>query len=141
MNLPNQPSEAIRKRNPHIYGVMTIPFGEPGHSKQKRLRQSAKPRLNKLESEFAVHLRLRRREYVVTEQAITFRLANGVNYRPDFVIYSPYNGQIIAYETKGDYVWDDAAVKLKVAAQEYPFISWRLAWKEKGEWNEQTILP
>jgi|ERR1041384_4049024 hypothetical protein len=110
----------------------------------KRIRQSAKP-LNKLEREFEQRLRDRHSGVVMT-QAITFRLANGVRYTPDFIVFDQWNlggelaYELTAYEVKG-FMRDDANVKLKVAASAFPQICWNLAWKENREWKEQAVIP
>jgi hypothetical protein len=143
MNLPTQPSESLRKRNPHIYGINHQPNTI---NQAKRLRQSSAPRLNKLEAEFGARLRMLRPDDFITEQAITFRLGNGVRFTPDVVKFSTFAGFICAYEVKGEWrkdsrwATDDSRVKIKVAAAQYPFIAWYLVWKEKGEWLEQKIL-
>ncbi len=79
--------------------------------------------------------------------SLTFKLANGVTYCPDvFVSEWPVIGECAkptAWEVKGKKAWDDAIVKLKVAAHEWPEIRWVLVWKDSrdGGWREQTILP
>jgi len=104
----------------------------------KRIRQSSKPIMNKLEQEFVDFLKSRWREELenkIYTQAITFKLANGVRYSPDVVLLPN------CYEVKGPHFRDDAIVKLKVAASAYPTLNWCLVWKENGEWREQIILP
>lgn len=52
-------------------------------------------------------------------EGLKFRLADNTFYSPDFVVMLN-NGQIEAHEVKGHWT-DDARVKIKVAAAQYPF--------------------
>lgn len=104
----------------------------------KRVKQSSKPLLNKLESEFLA--RWERNfgpQGKLKIQAITFRLGNGVRYTPDFVDLEGKS----AYEVKGPFMREDARIKLEVAAHEYSEFTWFLYWKDCGEWRNQRILP
>jgi hypothetical protein len=105
----------------------------------RRIRQSTKPRSNKLEAEFGMILRARYPESPLWEQAITFRLANGVRYSPDWVRYSGVD--MCCYEVKGRHIWDDSICKLKMAASVYPQIAWFLCDKPDGHWRECRVLP
>lgn len=96
--------------------------------------------LNKIETEFREILRRENQNGWLVEQSITFKLANGVRYTPDFVTYSAFTGEFNGYEVKG-FMRDDAGVKLKMAAKEYPWFRWILVWKQKGNWKRQVILP
>lgn len=103
----------------------------------KRVRQSSKPLMNKLETEFFE--RVKDRSYRNTyPQAITFRLANGVRYTPDLCVIGAAG--IDCFEIKGKKMWDDAIVKIKVAATIYPRIHWWMVWKKEGVWMEQEIV-
>ncbi len=102
----------------------------------KRIRQSSKPLLNKLEQEFR-NTRLCGMGY--HDQAIRFRLGNGIWYKPDFVWFG--DGRVTAYEIKGPYAFRGGYENLKVAASLYPEVRWTLAWKEGGLWKKQEVLP
>ncbi len=104
----------------------------------KRIRQSGKPLLNKLESEFLAYKQARYPNDVFHCQAITFKLANGLRFTPDVVSFE--SG--IAWEVKGPHAFDGALDKLKMAAAVYNDFSWILAWKDKaGNWQQQHVLP
>ncbi len=111
------------------------------------LRQRTSDGLNKLERAFLGHLEAHKLGPLLT-QAITLKLANGVRYTPDFVEVR-YSTGLIAYEVKG-FMRDDAAVKIKVAASLYPWITFFLATRPRGAsaWrieriyaNEPNSLP
>lgn len=160
-------SESFKKNNPHIFGtdshqmktlVHTHPKFSPDggeddaehealtakrKAKKKRIRQSDKPLLNKLESQF-LHKLEKELPTALTKiypQAIRLRLANGITYSPDFFVFHR-NGSPWAYEVKGKHAWDDAIVKIKCAAAAYPYITFYMVWKdEHGQWQEQHVLP
>jgi hypothetical protein len=104
----------------------------------KRIRQSEKPLMNKLETEW--YQRPNEDMRWMRCQAITFKLANGVRFTPDFV-WLCSSDRLRAYEIKGKHAWDDSLVKLKFAATAYPQIEWYLCWKQNGQWQEQRVLP
>lgn len=104
----------------------------------KRLRQSTKPLMNKLETEYCAVLESI--WSIVFKQAVRFRLGNGIWYKPDFFVM---DAQIkpIAVEVKGPHAFRGGFENLKVAASLYPQIKWLLVWKQDGQWQEQEILP
>lgn len=61
----------------------------------------------------------------------TFELAHRCSYTPDWYVVRA-DGGIECHECKGSHVWDDARVKLKVAARMNPEVKFVLArwWKE-----------
>lgn len=110
--------------------------------KKRRIRQDHKPLMNKLEDEFASYMEMSMYgehgiACVLVVQALRFRLANGLWYKPDFF----WPNRLRAYEVKGPHSFRGGFENLKMAAHQYPWIKWILVWKEDGQWQEQTILP
>lgn len=109
----------------------------------KRIRQSSKPLLNKLEAEWYEVLKLRFR--ITAMQAIRFRLGNGIWYKPDFMAWpvglESQDSRMRAFEVKGPHAFRGGMENLKVAANQYRQIVWVLVWKEQGQWKEQIVLP
>jgi len=139
--LPTNPSSAFMARNPHIYGqkaVNVADYQPAAKAKSaKRIRQSEKPLMNKLESEFFLWLNSQRipKHH---PQSFTLRLGNGLRYTPDF--YSPTGAT--AYEVKGPWATDDSIAKLKISATTYPEITFTLVWKDVNEqWQFQVVRP
>lgn len=68
----------------------------------------------------------------------TFELAHRCNYTPDWHVVRA-DGKVECHEVKGAMVWDDARVKLKVAARMNPEVKFVLArwWKET--WKISTV--
>lgn len=150
--IPTQVSESVRKRNPHLYGpsdyvIKSLKCGE-AYAKEfctpkpaKRIRQSSKPLLNKLEQEWFDVLLIRYPSHAkaIRPQTIRFKLGNGIWYKPD--IWCPTLGTWgCCWEVKGPHSFRGGIENLKVAASLYPEIKWVLVWKDKG-WQEQEVLP
>lgn len=98
---------------------------QPGHSAGRRqlaLGRLKAGQLNKTEQAYADHLTLllRAGEIVWFKfEGIKLRLADGTFYTPDFAVMRA-DGTLECHEVKG--FWhDDARVKIKVAADMYPF--------------------
>lgn len=149
---PQNVSEAVRRLNPHLYGgpqkAGLAPVAHSDgvgdtHRPPKRIRQSQKPLLNKLEQEW--YEVLKRRHLIVAAQSLRFMLGNGIWYKPDFIAWpSGFESQDIrmrAFEVKGPYSFRGGFENLKVAAHKYPQVKWSLVWKENGQWKEQTVWP
>lgn len=99
--------------------------------------------MNKLETAY--------RDYLVCQQlagevawfayeGIKLRLAGKTFYTPDFFVMLA-NGELELHETKG-FMQDDAAVKLKVAAENFPFRVYlvkAIAKKVGGGWDITEI--
>ncbi|MHC1788288.1 DUF1064 domain-containing protein [Solidesulfovibrio sp.] len=68
----------------------------------------------------------------------TFELAHRCSYTPDWWV-TLADGGVECHEVKGSHVWDDARVKLKVAARMNPEVKFVLArwWKET--WKISTV--
>lgn len=101
-----------------------------------RIRQRAGSGMNKLESAFLGHLKGAFSPAEIRYNAVSFELANGLRYKPDFTVGIKY-----AYEVKGPWASRDAFPRLKMAARLYPEIQWFLVTREGRSWNLQTIQP
>lgn len=161
-----QVSDAVRRMNPHLFDGLKVPpivvktsdlkKGLAGAQvtapAKKRLRQSDKPVMNKLEERF-YETKLRP-EYVdqgqaVHIQAVRLELARGIWYKPDFFLPAVVGGkdcvgrQALAYEVKGPKVFRGGFENLKVAARVHPWIRFYLVWEDEddGHWERQEILP
>lgn len=77
---------------------------------------------NRTEAEYAAGLTLRRAAGEIVDfwfEAVTLKLADDTRYTPDFLVMLP-DGTLEFHEIKGHWE-DDAKVKVKVAAQAFPF--------------------
>lgn len=103
-------------------------------------RHALKPtRLNKLES--AWHAVLKSRAYAqVVPHGITLRIGDDCRYTPDFLVVDDAGDHpmITVYETKG-FMRDDALVKIKTAAHQFPWITFVLVTRKAGVWHEKVI--
>lgn len=161
-------SDAVRKLNPGVFGQDIVPkqFKTPNplagpFEDNPKAKIPQKPRLrqdrkgpNKLEAEFEAWLReeWKNKEACITPQGVNLWLANGVRYCPDFILAITRHREndtpwieVHAYETKGGFMRDDAAVKLKVAAHLHGWITFHLVTKipkkKGGGWNIEKVLP
>lgn len=93
-------------------------------------------RMNGLEARYAAHLEVMRQDGAIVFWrfgAVKFRLADKTWYTPDFYIMLP-GGAIEIHETKG-WMRDDANVKIKVAAEMYPELTFVLVTWGNGAWE------
>ncbi|MGU7780510.1 hypothetical protein [Burkholderia sp. PU8-34] len=91
--------------------------------------------MNQTEKRYATHLEARRQAGEIVWyrfEGIKFRLADNTFYTPDFAVMLS-DGRLEAHEVKG-YWQDDARVKIKVAADQYPirFIAVKANPKKAG---------
>jgi hypothetical protein len=136
-------------RNPHLITSGIITSGQIANVTAVegiRVRQSTKPVMNKLETEWFHILNIQHLMFPRPRpQAVTFKLCNGMRYTPDvFTTAWPqgdqYGIRATAWEVKGPKAFDGSLDKLKMAAHEWPEILWILVWKESGRWTQQIIL-
>jgi len=117
-----------------------------------RIRQSHKPLLNGLETEWFVHIKDQYPNYPpVRAQAKRYKIAGGSWYKPDFTCslwpdnYGD-NGQAkeTAWEIKGGKKMKGVPkgiLALKVAAHQWPEVRFVLVWKQDGKFQTQTVVP
>jgi hypothetical protein len=152
-------SPAVMRLNAHLLGNIPPPpsaaptGGAPRASYPKPdaapalVRQSSKG-MNKTEARFLDHLNQQAFRYIEFE-GLTFRLANGSVFTPDFICWDEATMRPFCYDVKGTWkgnkghAEDDAKVKIKVAASKYPWVNFYLAWWDTKDlrWNLQHVLP
>jgi hypothetical protein len=108
-----------------------------------RARCTRKPgEMNGLETKYAHHLeaeRLAGRVHAWQFERVAFRLADGCTYNPDFLVILA-DGSVEIHETKGRWE-DDALVKIKVAADQSPWFTFRAFQWVKGAWVVREFKP
>jgi hypothetical protein len=99
---------------------------------------------NKTEAEYMLHLEACKREGLILEYAyepIKLRLAKRTYYTPDFAVIRK-DRVIELHEIKGHWE-DDARVKIKVAAEKYPWLMFialkKLPKKDGGGWAPEVF--
>lgn len=78
--------------------------------------------MNKTEAAYEQTLQIRKQTGEILWyrfEGLKFRLADNTFYSPDFIVMLS-SGEVEAHEVKGFWT-DDARVKIKVAASQYPF--------------------
>ena len=133
----------IKRLNPHLGMGSATPPEQPKQSQQpKRIRQSSRPELNKLETEFFLRLKLSNPDASILSQKLRFRLGNGIWYKPDFVVFAALPvDKPKCYEVKGPFAHRGGFENLKVAAGLFPEFDWFLVWRDGFQWEEQDVLP
>jgi hypothetical protein len=92
--------------------------------------------MNKLEARYAGHLETQRRAGEIVfwrYESLKFRLADRTWYTPDFYLMRP-DGCLEVHEAKG-WMQDDANVKIKSVAEQFPELVFVLVKWEKGAWG------
>jgi hypothetical protein len=96
--------------------------------------------MNKTEQKYADLLSLRARVGEVAHfafEAVKLRLADKTFYTPDFMVMLA-DGTIEFHEVKG--FWeDDARVKIKVAAETFPFVFRAMSPIKGGDWKHEEF--
>lgn len=113
-------------------------------AKGRTVRREA-GKMNKTEARYAEHLEKRKLAGEIIGywfEPVKFRLADNTYYSIDFMVQL-VDGTIEFHEVKGTskgkpYVEDDAAVKIKVAAEHMPF-TFRMVWLLEVEWKQKVI--
>ena len=127
------------------YGIGKFPGSpaviEPSVKPKKRIRQDSKPLMNGLEADYYRILCERFLTADIKPQALRFKLANGLWYKPDFTImHHESTSRMLAVEVKGSFAFRGGFENLKSAAFQWPQVQFILVWKESGIWQEQEIL-
>lgn len=106
---------------------------------EKRLRQSSKPTMNKLETRFHGKLLAEYPGEAILCQAVRVEISRGHWYKPDFFLPNRVGGPL-AYEVKGPFAYRGAFTVLKCAARVHPWIRFILVWEEDMTWHDQIVL-
>ncbi len=121
-------SRAVRALNPQLYG--------DGEGSNMNVEKNAKRKtgMNDTEKRFALDHGIDFEAY----ECLTFVLAPGVRYTPDFSRFRVDGGRLICYEIKGGYIHNPqrARTKFLLARKLYPAVVWQ-AWQwTGGQWVE-----
>jgi len=94
--------------------------------------------MNRLEARYAQHLDLQLKAHLIASwayEAVRLKLAPLTTYTPDFWV-AMNDGRVQLHEVKGKFFRDDAKVKLKVAASNYPMFDFKLVHQNMdGSWD------
>ena len=74
----------------------------------------------------------------VEYERITFKLGPDCRYTPDFDVLTDA-GTLMFYDAKGTFATEDAVVKIKAAAEMFPFFTFYLAVKGRDGWDFREI--
>jgi hypothetical protein len=125
---PAAPSQAITV--PRLSPTPTLPAVPPS------------PYRSKTESRYAALLQTRQACGEIAAwwfEGLKLRLAHNTFYTPDFLVQVKDIPTLELHEVKGGFWRDDARVKIKVAAQQYPCFVFRAAQYVNGTWKYETF--
>lgn len=109
------------------------------HAKAVRRAFHKAGEMNKTEAAYAAYLEILKRAGEIADyrfEAVKLRLADKTFYTPDFVVLAP-DGVLEMHEVKG--FWEeDARVKIKVAAAQFPFRFVAIT-RDKGNWSFESF--
>lgn len=109
------------------------------HAKAVRRAFHKAGEMNKTEAAYAAHLEAQKKARLIADyrfEAVKLRLADKTFYTPDFVVLAP-DGVLEMHEVKG--FWEeDARVKIKVAAAQFPFRFLAIT-RDKGNWSFESF--
>ena len=97
--------------------------------------------MNKLEEAYAAHLRKLEHAGEIESflyEPVKLRLADKCFYTPDFLVVTR-EGHLELHETKGGPWMDDARVKIKVAAKDFPFFRFVGISRRQGIWFKEEF--
>ena len=124
-----------------------IRFHGPRKSAKGTTRRRIPGVMNKTEAQFEreVLMPLAKSGEIIWHgfEAMTFKLAKGSNYTPDFIVQF-LHGDLVAYEVKGakkdgKALCEEASlVRIKNAAEKFP-IQFVMTWPGKHGWEERTF--
>lgn len=115
-------------------GIPGLKFTGRGRTQPKRDGS-----MNKLETKYAERLEALRQAKQILRwdfEPEKLRLADRTYYTPDFRVLGQ-DGTVSFHEVKGRWE-DDARVKIKVAAEQHPYIFLAVQWKDK-QWVEEEF--
>jgi hypothetical protein len=97
--------------------------------------------MNGTEAAYAAHLGMRQLAGEIVGwkyEAVKLRIGEGCTYTPDFIVWLP-DRTVEAHECKG-FERDDSTVKFKAAAEQFPWMTFRM-FKRRGQaWIETRTL-
>lgn len=131
--------DQIRERNARIFGHQ-VAVAESKSAAAICVNRTPRPRMNRWETAYDAELRAQWCARLIDWygfEAIKLRLAQGAYYTPDFAVIEA--GRLSFVEVKG--FWrDDALVKFKVAAEQFPFAFVAIRKKRQAEGGGWDVL-
>jgi hypothetical protein len=96
--------------------------------------------MNKTEAAYAWILEAEKRAGEIIDwkfEPFGLRLADKTFYHPDFIVVKKDGFEI--HETKGAFIREDAIVKLKIAAEQFPWWRFKMAQYKDKQWKIKGI--
>lgn len=104
-----------------------------------RAAPKKRPSKTKAEAEYELILKAEHPEARILFQAYTLKLAFDCRYTPDFSVVHP-DGRVDMHESKGNYIYEKALNKPRIAARMFPQHKFFLAQKSKEHgWTTKLL--
>ena len=106
------------------------------------VRVNADTGMNRTEALYSAHLHVLRAAGEVADfkfEPLKLKLAGSTFYSPDFLVVLPC-GKLELHEVKGHWM-DDARVKIKVAAQSFPWLIFKAIKRSGRGWETEEFQP
>jgi hypothetical protein len=100
--------------------------------------RARQPGGNKLERDYGARLDADPNVVWHKYEGITLKLAHDTRYTPDYAVMLA-DGTIELHECKGPHAWEDSIVKLRCAAEMFPFVFWIARRDKEGAWDVQQV--
>ena len=108
------------------------------HTSHPKVPTTDEQKLNKTEKSYLALLRLQ--GYNPGIQNVTVKLAYDLRYTPDFTYYDS-NDHFVLVDTKGGFTREDAWIKAKMAAHQFPRWIWQVVSKTRDGWEIKVVKP
>lgn len=108
-----------------------------------RGRRHTPGQMNKLEADYAKYLAENKLVGAIVSfeyEAVKLRLAKRTFYTPDFLVLRGTENFVEFHEVKGHWE-DDARVKIKCAAERYPYFRFVAITRQRRAWQVEEIEP
>ncbi len=116
-----------------------LPAAAPSDFKFTISPSTDEQKLNKTEKAYLAHLRGMPGVSEIGVQDVTLKLGDDCRFTPDFR-YLTADGGLVMVDVKG-FQRDDALVKIKVAARQFPMFRFLIVKKIAVGWEETQIKP
>lgn len=145
--LVRQASASTKKVNPALLpedlGIATAKDKPTLQAMQTMIAAGIRPttdeaKLNQTETAYLRYLETQG-DFWIGIQCIILKIGYDVRYTPDFAALDRAGLRLI--DTKGEHVWEDSKIKIRMAARLFPWIRFVIAKRQGALWHHTEIKP
>lgn len=131
---PQSPCPSLCKSATEGASLVNVATGRPCFDVAQSKDES---KLNKTERRYLATLRANPNVKWIGIQSLTFKLGDDLRFTPDFCYL--LDGKLICVDTKGGFIREDSAIKIKVAARMFPWAEFVVEQWSGGVWLSKKI--